>query len=321
MRSRLLTPLGALVAWLLLTAPPAGAQYPERPLEVIVPIAPGGGMDLQARLLAEVSEPFLKQKLVIVNKPGGGGSLGVSLLTQAAPDGYTIAAVWNGPLTILPATQKVAYAADDYVPILQFSAAPLVLCARADFPANDGRVLVAHLKDNPNKYTFGNEGVNGTTHLALERVFGALGVKVRPIPFGGASEVLKNFLGDHITFYAGGAASIAPHVKSGKAKCLLLSSAAKNEALPQATSLGELGIAREETLLWRAFVAPKGVTAERLALLERALRQGAETPRFREFIRKLGETPMAAGPAEVSALIRKESAALAKVAEALGLKR
>lgn len=315
--------LVSLIALLSLAAvvPPATAEYPDRPIQIIVPVPPGGGLDLQARLLAEVTEPFLKQKMVIINRPGAAGAVGMNVLMQAKADGYTVAAVWNGPLTTNPHTQQVAYGPDDYVPILQFSAAPFVLCAAPDFPAASGAELIEFLKKDPGKYTYGNEGVGGTLQLAAERIFGALGVRVRPIAFRGAAETANAFLGGHITFYAGGVASILPHARAGKAKCLLLTSAWKNEVLPQAASLTDLGIPQHETVLWRAVIGPKGVPADRLSLLEKAFRQGAESPRFRDFIKSLGERSLAAGPEEVRALIRSELEELGKVAAALGMKK
>lgn len=299
----------------------AWAAYPEKPIEIIVPSPPGGGTDIAIRLLAELTEPFLKQKLVVVNKPGGGGTVGVSLLTQAKPDGYTLGGVWNSPLTASPHTLQVAFTPDDYQPILQISSAAYVLCAAADFPANNGKELIEELKKNPGKYTYGNDGVGGTMQLAGERIFKTLGVKVRPVPFGGAGETAKNFLGGHVTFYGGSVPPIMPHIKAGKAKALLLTSAADNAALPTASGLKALGIPQEETVLWRTLIAPKGLPADVLKTLEAAFRQGASEPRFKEFLTGQGEELVIAGPAEVSKLIREEYKALGEVAKDLGLKK
>jgi tripartite-type tricarboxylate transporter receptor subunit TctC len=306
---------------LLAAVPSAWAAYPEKPIEIIVPSPPGGGTDIAVRLLAELTEPFLKQKLVVINKPGGGGTVGVSLLTQAKPDGYTLAGVWNSPLTASPHTLQVAYTPDDYQPILQISSAAYVLCAAPDFPADSGPELIAELKKNPGKYTYGNDGVGGTMQLAGERIFKALGVKVRPVPFGGAGETAKNFLGGHVTFYGGSVPPIMPHIKAGKAKALLLTSAAGNQALPTASGLKALGIPQEETVLWRAIIAPKGLPADVLKTLEAAFRQGASEPRFKEFLFAQGEDLVIAGPAEVGNLIREEYKALGEVATELGLKK
>lgn len=300
---------------------PLWAGYPEKPIEMIVPSPPGGGTDIAIRLLAELSEPFFKQKIVVINKPGGGGTVGVSLLTQAKPDGYTLGGVWNSPLTASPHTLQVGFTPDDYQPILQISSAAYVLCAAPDFPANNAQELIAELKKNPGKYTFGNDGVGGTMQLAGERIFKALGVKVRPVPFGGAGETAKNFLGGHVTFYGGSIPPIMPHVKAGKAKALLLTSASNNAALPTASGLRDLGIPQEETVLWRAVIAPKGLPPEIVKTLEEAFRQGAAQPRYKDFLKEQGEEAVIAGPAAVSKLIREEYKALGEVARDLGLKK
>ena len=291
--------IGAIVAILALVAAPAFAQpYPTRPVEMIVPIAPGGGMDLQARLLAELVEPFLGQRVVVINKAGAGGTLGVTLLTQAKPDGYTIGAVWNGPLTASPHSQPVQYSPDDYVPIVQFSKAPFVLCTAPDFPASNGRELIANIRQNPDKYTYGHEGIGGMLHLGAERLFRALGLSVRAVPFAGASDTARNFSGGHITFYAGGIASIVSQAKAGKAKCLLLTSAANNPLFPQAIGLDELGIGPMETVFWRAIIVPKGTPAEIVARLQDAFSKAAKQPKFLEYLAGLGEVSSdASGPA------------------------
>lgn len=276
----------------------AHAQYPTRPVEMIVPIAPGGGMDLQARLLTELVEPFLGQRVVVLNRPGAGGTLGVYQLTQAKPDGYTIGAVWNGPLTASPHSQPVQYSPDDYVPVVQFSKAPFVVCTAPDFPANTGAELIANIRANPDKYTYGHEGVGGMLHLGAERIFKALGLSVRAVAFSGAADTARNFMGGHITFYAGGIASILPQFKAGKAKCLLLTSAANNPLFPQAVGLDALGIGAMETVFWRAIIVPKETPPDVVAKLEDSFLKASQQPKFVEYLAGLGEVPAGArGPA------------------------
>ena len=299
--------------WTLLVLALAGsvsAQYPARPIEMIVPIAPGGGMDLQARLLAELVEPDLGQRVVVLNRPGAGGTMGVKQLTQAKPDGYTIAAVWSGPLTASPHSQPVQYTPDDYVPVVQFSKAPFVLCTAPDFPAATGTELVANIKQNPDKYSYGHEGMGGTLHLGAERVFQALGLAVRGVPFKGATETANNFLGSHITFYAGGIASILPHAKAGKAKCLLLTSAANNPLFPQAIGLDALGVGKMETVFWRAIVVPKGTPPEIVAKLEQSFLKASQHPKFLAYLSGLGEVPANAHGQTLARELRVEYDAL-----------
>ena len=311
----------AAFAALLLAGTALAQPYPSRPIEMIVPIAPGGGMDVQARLLAELVEPELKQKIVAVNRPGAGGTIGVGLVSKAAPDGYTIGAVWSGPLTASPHSQPVPYGLDDYVPVIQFSKAPFVVCTAPDFPAASGAELVAHLKQHPDHYTYGNEGAGGTLHLGAERIFGALGVKVRAVPFSGAADTLRNFLGGHVSLYAGGITSILPQMKSGKAKCLMLTSAARNAVFPQAAGLDDLGVGSAETVFWRAIIAPRGTPPEIVQRLEAAYRAAIQGKRFQDMLAGLGEVSSTLSGAGLAQFIREEHAALGRLARQAGVTR
>jgi len=300
----------------LLTAGAAQAQerFPARPIELIVPTPAGGGVDIVVRLLGGLAEPTLGQKVVISNKPGGGGAVGVAQLTQAKPDGYTMAAVWNAPLTILPHTLSVPYALDDYLPITQLTGGtPFVFCAKADFPAKGGREFVELLRANPGKYTYGNDGVAGSVQLAAERAFGKLGVRMRPVPFGGAGETVKNFLGGHVDVYGGTIPTILEFVRGGQAKCLVVTAPQRTPSLPDTASLGDLGIPDTASELWRGIIAPKGVPAERAAVIEKAFRQATQHPKFLEFGASRSEAAVGSSAAEFAKTIRAEYDANAEI--------
>lgn len=312
--------LGVLAALLPLVV--HGAEpFPTKPIEIIVPTPPGGGTDITTRVLVEVTEPILGQKLVVVNKPGGGGTLGVSALTQAKPDGYTLGSIWNAPITMAPHSLQVPYTLDDYVPIAQITAAPIVFCTKPDFSANSGKEFIEALRKNPGKLTYGNDGVGGTVQLSGERIFRTQGVQLRPVPFGGAGETLKAFLGGHVDIYGGSIPPILPHVKAGKAKCLLLTSRERSDALPQAASLTDLGVSQAATVLWRGIIGPKDLPAERVAILEKAFRQGAQAPKFQDFLAKQGEVAVGSSAAAFAELIRAEYQAFAQIVKDLGLGR
>ena len=247
-----------------------------------MPTPPGGGVDIVARMLAELAEPGLGVKVVVVNKPGGTGAVGVAQLTQAKPDGYTLAVVWNAPLTVTPHTLAVSYTLDDYTPITQLTGGtPFVFCVKPEFPAANGKEFVEVLRKNPNKFTYGTDGVAGTVQLAGERAFGKLGVSARPVPFGGAGETVKNFLGGHVDIYGGTIPTIIEYVRAGQAKCLLVTAPERTPVLPDTTSLGELGIADTASELWRGIIGPKGMPAERVAALQQSLSSGDATAQVR----------------------------------------
>jgi len=297
----------------------AQERFPSRPIEMIIPTAAGGGTDISLRMLAEIVEPILGQKVVIANKTGGGGSVGMAAITQAKPDGYTIGGLWNAPLTMTPHILQTPYTQKDYTAVTLATWAPALLCTKTAFPANDGKEFIEELRKNPNKYTYGNDGVGGTMHLASERVFAKLGVKARAVPFNGASETLKAFLGGHIDIYAGSIAPIQPYVKDGTAKCLLLTSAERSPVLPNASGLADLGIPNEATVLWRGIIAPNGVSRDRMALLEKAFSEAARSEKFRKFTEARGEEARSSSPAEFRELIDSEYAAMAQVMGSIGL--
>ena len=268
---------------------------------MIVPTAPGGGTDGYFRVLAREAEAPLGESIVIVNVPGAGGTIGVAQMVRAT-DNQTVAAVWLGPITVTPNTMKVPYAPTDYIPVVQVSSAPYIVCVHPDFPANDGAGLVAELKKNPDKYTYGNDGLGGPGHLGMARILGATGGAARDIPFKGAGETLQNFLGKHVDIYVGSIPPILQYVQQGKAKCLLVTSAERVAAMPQAASLKDLGIPQEETILWRALIAPKvdvaGACREaRVRLRESRERAGVtQIPRGR---RRAGRDPQGTSAARL----------------------
>jgi tripartite-type tricarboxylate transporter receptor subunit TctC len=288
-------------------------------LKLIIPTAPGGGTDGYFRVLAREAESALNEPVVVLNVPGAGGTIGVAQMVRAAPDGQTVAAVWLGPVTVSPNTMKVPYTPSDYIPVIQVSSAPYVLCVHPDFPASDGQSFIAELKKNPDKYTYGNDGAGGPGQLATARILKATGTSARDVPFKGAGETLTAFLGGHVDIYVGSIPPILPHVHQGKAKCLLVTSAERVAAMPQAASLKDLGIPQEETILWRALIAPKSMPPERVAKIEAAFETAANAPASRKFLEDAGEQVEIRKGQALRDYIDREYAAMGAVAKTLKL--
>jgi tripartite-type tricarboxylate transporter receptor subunit TctC len=317
MSRRLILTLAAILA-----APAAQAQtYPTRPINLIVPAPPGGGTDVFARALGEIVEGALKQKVVVENRAGGGGTLGVTQLTSARPDGHTLAFIWNSPLTTSPQSLQVPYTPANYKAVMSVGFSSYVLCAQPAFPAKDAKELIARLKEPNTRFTYGNDGVGGTMQLAAERIFAATGVKLRGVPFAGAGETAKNFLGGHVDFYGGSLPPILPHVQAGKAKCLLLTSADGNPALPAAQGLAAIDLAAQETVLWWGLLAPAGTPQPVLDQIEKAFVEAASSDKFRDIMDKQGATRRVLGSADTTKLIAAELEALGAVAKSLGIER
>lgn len=307
-----MTAVGSTASW-------AQEKFPSKPIEMIVPTAPGGGTDASLRYLSEIAERYLGQKVVVVNKPGGSGAVGVTALTKAKPDGYTIAGVWFAPLTVAPHMLPVSYTISDYTPVSLAVVVPLVYCVRASFPANTGSEFIEHLRANPNKYTYGTDGVGGASQLATERLSRLAGFKARGIPFTDSGAILKNFLGSHVDIYMGVIAPIQSYVQSGEVKCLLLTTPEKNEALPAAAGLNDVGFAQASTLVWRGVIVPKDTPADRVKRLEEAYSKAAKSEQFQSFMRKQGGLAVGSISAEFAKTIAQDHTDFGKIVQELGI--
>lgn len=301
------------------TSMPALADYPERPIELTIPAGAGGGTDTSARKLALLLEEKLGTSIAVLNVGGGGGSVGASQFMQAKPDGYALFATWNSPLTTVPQVQNVAYALDSFTPIASTSETAYTLCVHPEFPAETGEEFLAELAANPDKYTYGNDGIGGTMQLAAERIFQARGIKAVAIPFGGAGETLQNFLGKHVDIYGGSISPVLPYVEEKQAKCLVVTSAADVPALPQAAGLESLGLGDKETLLWRAILGPKGLDQAIVDRLAAVIDEAVNDPSYVEFLASKGEVPNVVKGEALGERLKAEFDALAVVSRNLGL--
>jgi tripartite-type tricarboxylate transporter receptor subunit TctC len=315
---KLKTKLLSATAVILMTVP-ALAEYPERAIELTIPAGAGGGTDTSARKLAILLEEKLGQSIAVLNVGGGGGSVGASQFMQAKPDGYSLFATWNSPLTTVPQVQNVAYSIDSFTPIASTSETAYTLCVKTDFPATTGKEFLAELAANPDKYTYGNDGIGGTMQLAAERIFQTQGIKAVAVPFGGAGETLQNFLGGHVDIYGGSISTVLPYVESGEAKCLIVTSAADVPALAGASGLASLGIGSEETLLWRAILGPKDMDPAIVEKLAAIIEESVNDPSYVEFLATKGEVPNVMTGNNLRVRLQGEYDALAKVSKALGL--
>jgi len=315
---------GAMALGLGVGAAPAAAQgaFPDRPVRMIVPIAPGGGTDVFARMLAEIASPILRQPIVVENRAGASGTIGLQAMLDAPRDGHTISFIWNAPLTSVPHTLGTRYTMDDFEPMFIVGTAPFTICVRPNHPAQNAQDLLTLIRSRPpESVSYGNEGVGGTMHLAAERMFRRLGMQLQAIPFQGASQTLTAFTGGHIDLYGGSVAVVMATARAGNARCLLLTSAANHPAFPQASGLAALGIPEEETTIWWGMIAPRNVPADRVAVLQAAFRQAAASDRFRQLLEAQGVTPGWVEGAAMGTVMRREYDELGRVATAIGLQR
>ena len=321
MRAKHLCPVGValLLTLVCVWTAAAGEKFPRRPVELIVPAAPGGGTDIVARILAEAAEPILGQKVVVINKAGGSGTIGLHAITEATPDGHVLGCIYNSPLTMVPNVLRVKFTPDDFSYVTMLAKGPMLFAVRSEFPAKTAAEFFEVAGKSPGKYTYAGDGVGNIVHFAGERVFQAKLVRLRLVPFGGAGESMKALLGGHVNVYGGTVPPAVPHVKADKVRPLFVTSKERVEALPNTPGVKELGKDVPETFIWRGILGPKGIPADRIAILEKAFQQAVQSEAVRSKLKDLGEVVAVAGGKEFERAVRDENAEMARVAMELGL--
>jgi len=311
-----------LLAAMLLAAP-ALAQSPgfERPIRIIVPIAPGGGTDVFARLLAEIIGTSLGQPIVVENRPGASSTIGTQFVAEQRADGTTLLFTANAPITAAPHVMTTRYTLDQLDPMFIVGHTGFTLCVRQDSPITTAQELIAALRAAPGRMTYGTDGVGGNMHLAAERLFRALGLEATMVPFQGAAQTLTAFSGGHIDLYGGSIAVAMPAIRDGRARCLMLTQRAQHPEVPTAAGLDALGVPNEETLIWWGMLAPRGMPADRRAALMAAFEAAWRTERFQTQLARSGVTQIFRDSAASAALITEENDALARVVRQIGIER
>ncbi|MBL8317295.1 MAG: tripartite tricarboxylate transporter substrate binding protein [Burkholderiaceae bacterium] len=285
MRKHWLTLVMALMPWA------AMAQYPSKPITMIVPFPPGGVADTVARPVAEALSRELKQPVVIENKAGAGGGVGMGLAARAAPDGYTVLLALSS-ISILPEADKLfgrkpAFTLDQLKPIARFTADPTVLVVRSDAPWKTFAEFVADAGRRPGAYNYGSSGNYGTMHVPMEMLKATAGFRMVHIPYTGAGPAVVALLGGQVDAVASGPSTVAQHVKSGRLRALAHWGDKPLLSLPEVPSLTSLG-APVKFAQWSGLFVPAGASAEVLQRLRAAARAAAADAQVQQVIRTAG---------------------------------
>ncbi len=286
----------AVAAALVAIAPLIHAQdsYPTKPVTMIVPFPPGGVADIVGRPLAAVMEKTLKQPVVVVNRTGAGGAVGMAAVAKAAPDGYTIL-MGLSSISIFPVSDRIngktpAYEMKDLAPIALVTADPTVLVVRADSPYKTLKDFVDAAKANPGKINYSSSGVYGTLHVAMEIFANAAGIRLFHVPYQGGGPAVTALLGGQVEALASGPAAAIGQIKGGKMRALASWSDKRLALLPDLPTFKELGY-DAEFYIWSGVFAPAATPAPILARLREAVRNGAHDPDFRNAMDKVA-TPV-----------------------------
>lgn len=286
-----------VLGWLLLWSfsLPAQEAYPARPISIIVPFPPGGMADLSARPLAGAMEQVLKQPVVVINKPGASGAVGIQATAASKPDGYTIMVTLVSFLTIPEVDEmfgrKPAYSRDQFVPIALLAADPPVLAVGAGTPWKSVKELVEDAKRRPGEIVYSHSGLYGPSHVPMEMFTHAAGIKLRPLPAVGGGPAMTLVLGGNAGMWASPPAMAAAHVEAQKLRVLASWGAKRHPAFSDVPTLKELGY-DVEFYVWSGVFAPKGVPGPVVTTLRNAVRQAVTFPEFKTAMEKV-RTPIA----------------------------
>ena len=289
----------------------AHAQYPEKPIRLIVPFAPGGVTDTSGRVIAEALAKRLGQSIVVENKAGASGNIGTQQVATAAPDGYTLVLGFDGTLVINPHvfSNFPIDVMTDLAPVGMIGDATLILVAHPSFPAKTVSALIEHSKTQPGGLSFGTSGVGGTPHIAGELLKQRTGANLTHIPYKGGGPAMTDALGGNIPLVYTAVAGAVQHVKAGRLVPIAVSSRTRSPSLPDVPTFIEGGVPDFEATSWVAVLAPAKTPRPVIEKLNRELNAVLADPAI---VEKLGTLGIVAAPGTPEALSARMRADLAK---------
>jgi tripartite-type tricarboxylate transporter receptor subunit TctC len=313
-REFILLSAAAMVAGALATRPFAAhgqnpvAGYPDHPITLIVPYAPGGGNDVLARAVAEPMSKSLGQPVVIENRGGAGGSVGTRQVAKAAPDGYTLGLGGTGTLAIDPTLYpNVGYdPRRDFAPVGLIATSPLIVLVNHSVPAHKVQELIALAKAQPGKLNYASAGVGSGIHLGTVMFAETAGIDLTHIPYKGTGPALTDLLGGHVQIYFSSLPPAIGLVKEGKLRALGVTGLKRSGSFPDLATVAEQGLPGFEAVLHYGIVAPAGTPRPIIDKLNAALRAALDDPKVRSHIATEGAEPLPTSPEDYAADIDRE---------------
>jgi tripartite-type tricarboxylate transporter receptor subunit TctC len=295
----------------------AQARYPSRTIEIVVAYGPGGSTDLVARALAQKFQDRLGQSVVVLNKPGGSGTIGASVAARAAPDGYTLYVGYTSETVVVPQlTKGVKYSIDDFEPIAVTGLVPLVLIASKNIRAANLHELIEELRAAPGKFTYGG-GIASPPHV-MGAWFNRLNnLTVTHVPYRGGGQAVADVIGGHIDMFYAGLAAAKGAIDSGAVKAFAVTGDVRSPALPNVPTFKEAGVKDFDLASWNVLLAPKGTPADVLALLRRETALALDDPKVRELY--IAQGVEVSPSQDVKAFLAKERDNFGRVVRSLGI--
>lgn len=320
---RALQKLGiALMAGVTTMTGAAWAEYPDRPVTLVVPYTAGGQFDIHARLVAQKLEEHLGQTVIVENKPGAGTRLGAEYVSNATPDGYTILMAGATMMAIAPHTfETLAYDPDKFEPISLLNILPMALFVQPSVVSvSNFSEFVDYVRERPGVVNYGTTGHGVATHLLGELVKSELGLDMVPVHYSGTAPAQQDLLGGHLPAMFDGILAYKEHIASGSLKALAISTPERLPAFPDIPTFADEGYPALSVASWAALVAPEGTPSDVIDKLHAATVAAVESTEVRDRMISDATLPKSSTPEELRELMRNDSAVWGKVVDALGLK-
>ena len=283
-------------------------DFPNKPVRIVVPFTAGGATDITARLVAEKLSAKWGQAVIIDNKAGAGGNLGSDLVAKAAPDGYNIVLGVTGSHAINTSLfKKMPYhPVNDFEPLTQATIFPNAIVVNPQVPANNLPELIALLKKDPSKYSYGSDGNGTASHLGMEILKSRAGVQLTHIPYKGSTPMITDLLGGTLTVGITGLPALQQYIKAGKLKLIGLTTAQRSPSYPDFKTVAEQGFANFNAAPWAGFLAPKGTPKPVVDKLSNDLIEALKQPDVVQKMNELGSTVVASRPDEFRQFLTKQ---------------
>ncbi len=303
---------------LALIAPAVAAQgaYPNKPIKIIAPVQPGGGVDLVARQVGERLQKSLGQPVIVENQSGGGGIIASQATARAAADGYTLMVGYVGTHGTNPAVRKLPYdAVKDFTPIAMVGGTPNVLVVPPSVPAKTLPEFIAYVKANKGKISYGSSGPGTLTHLAMEQLRSAADIDMVHVAYRGIGPAITDILGGQTQALFPGLAAALPHIKAGKMRPLAITGVKRHPLLPDVPTFQELGYKDFDGVQWYGIVGPANLPPAIVATLNGEINKMLADPQFAERLSSEALQPMPMSATEFGQYMRSDIARWSKVAK------
>lgn len=296
-------------------------DYPSRPVRMVLPQGPGSTTDLLGRIAFIHTAERLGRQIVVDNRPGAGGTLGMEIASRAAPDGYTLVGVAASMLAITPHIyRKLAYdPLRDFVPVGYFVLATTAICVNAASPAKTVRDFVALARAKPGQLNMGSAGVGSTSHLGGVLFTTQAGITANHVPYKGAANVAALAQGE-VAFVVAPLSAVMPQVRAGRARCLATGGEKRNPVNPDIPTIAESGVPGFRFYGWNGVIAPNGTPRPIVLKFNRVMNEALKSPELRKQYYELGEEPATGTPEDFGKLIRADYLRMGKLIKEAGIK-